>query len=473
VSLPAFVTPIGTLLLVCAMPLLCGAQVPALRADALQPLPPAVRTEVERAYESARARPDDPSAAGRLAMTLHAYDQLELASAVYDVARQLDPRSLAWAYLSGVVQAELGRHAAAAEAFELARRLDPEFLPVRLRLAESLMKGGELERSRDEYAALVKQFPELALAHYGLGQVLVGQGNSRAAVEHHRRAVDLMPRFGPAHYAAALAYRDLGLNQQARWHLAEYGKYGSRRPALADRFLDEVRSMKGTARDLIAEGANLGRAGRLDESIEAHRRALDMDATAAQAHVNLISLYGRTGEPEKAEEHYKAVLRLGANVADAHYNYGVLLAARGRHTEAAAAFRHAIEVNPFHAQAHNNLGGILAQEGRLDEALGHFQQAVANDPQHRAARFNLGRVLLAVRRHREAIDQLSQVLMPEDADTPRYMFTLAEAYHRAGDVEKARHYAEEARRRAETMGQTDLAARIASVLQQIGKVPQR
>jgi tetratricopeptide (TPR) repeat protein len=449
-------------------------QLPTLPEAALDGLPATIRAELERAYETARVRPRDAAGVGRLAMMLHAYDQLRLAEGCYRAARQLDPRSFSWAYLSGVVQAELGDNAAASAAFREALRIDRASLPARLRLAESLMRAGDLEASRAEYEALLRQFPELALAHHGLGHLLSVQGNRRAAVEHYRRAVELAPQFGPARYALALAYRDLGLDDSAQPHLAAYREHGNRRPALRDPLLEQVRSMKGTARDLIVEAARLGRAGRLDESIAMHQKALEADPAAAQAHVNLISLYGRTGRRDKAEEHYRAVLRLEANLADAHYNYGVLLASDRRPAEAAAAFRKALDVNPFHAQAHNNLGGILAQQGRLDEAAAHYRQAIANDPQHRAARFNFGRVLAASGRYPEAIEQLHRVLSPEDSadsDTPRYMYALADAYRRAGDLQKARQYAEDAQRRARQMGQAELAAAIEKELQRLAKVP--
>ena len=92
------------------------------------------------------------------------------------------------------------------------------------------------------------------------------------------------------------------------------------------------------------------------------KRALTADPSNAQAHANLISLYGRTHNWAKAEEHYKAVVELGVNVADAQYDYGVLLSMQERWDEAADAYRKALALNPLHAQAHNNLGQILERQ---------------------------------------------------------------------------------------------------------------
>ena len=76
---------------------------------------------------------------------------------------------------------------------------------------------------------------------------------------------------------------------------------------------------------LLQRGTKLADAGDLDGAIAAHEAALARDPSLAQAHANLIALYGRDENWAKAEEHYRAVVALGFNLADAHYDYGVLL----------------------------------------------------------------------------------------------------------------------------------------------------
>jgi tetratricopeptide (TPR) repeat protein len=446
------------------------SDVAVLPALAIEALPPPVRAGFERAYDDARTHPDDPSAVGRLGMMLQAYEQYQSADACYRVARALDPRSLSWAYLSGVVRAELGAHTEALAAFRQALDIDPGYLPARMRLADTLMRAGDLDASRSAYEALTRDFPELALAHYGLGRVSAATHNSAAAVEHYRRAVDAAPQFGAAHYALALAYRDLSSSNPARPHLEAYRQFGARRPALPDRLLEAVRAMRETARDLISEAARVGASGRLDDAIALHLKAIEADPAAAQAHVNLISLYGRIGRVDKATEHYRAALTLEGTRAEAHYNYGVLLAGRAD-TGAADAFRKALEINPFHAQAHNNLAALLARDGDLEAAAAHYRQAIASDPQHRTARLNLGRVLVAMGRPREAIEHLLKTLLPDDVDAPRCMFALSHAYFSAGDHVNARKYGRDALDRAERLGQEELARMIQRELQRFPPAP--
>jgi tetratricopeptide (TPR) repeat protein len=393
-------------------------------------------------------------------MALHAHEQFQSADAAYRRARQLDRESLAWTYLGGLVQARLGRFSDAAGSLRRALAIDPGYIAARVALADALMQDGELESSRAEYLALVRDYPELALAHYGCGRAAAMLGDITTALERFRTSVELVPEFGAAHYALALAYRDAGLQDRAAAHLAVYRRLGARRPVPPDPLMDRMNAFRSTARHLIVDGARLEDEGRIDESIALHLKALEADPTAVQAHVNLVSLYGRKNQVERAQRHYRAALEQQGDHAGAHYNWGVLLASERRLDEAADAFRRALEVNPFHPQAHNNLATLLAGQGRLADAATHYRQAIANDPGHRLARFNLGRVLVALERPREAAEQFERLLVPEDKDTPRFTYALASAWLAARDVAKARKYGEQALQAARRLGQAELAARI-------------
>ena len=388
---------------------------PPLPPLPLAGLPAGVRVELERAYAAAVAAPADATAVGHLAMLLHAHEQYASAQACYTRARQIDPKTLRWAYLAGVASADAGGHADATRAFRDALAIDSNYLPAWLRLADVLFRVGDLQASRAEYAAMLQQHPDLAAAHYGLGRVATLLADRPAAIEQYVRATRLSPPFGAAHYALALALRSAGRDSDAAAHFAEYRRWGPRHPAPQDPLLDEVRDLNGTARELLAEAARLGKAGRLDESIELNLKALAVDPAAAQAQVNLIGLFGRKGRPDLAERHYRSALELGTSVDEAHYNYGVLLASAGRLTEAAAAFERALNVNPFHAGAHSNLATVLTREGKLDLAASHYQQAISNNPAHARARINLARLLAATGRVADARERFAQALQRAEA----------------------------------------------------------
>ena len=433
---------------------------PGLDQDAVRALPSAVRSAVAGAYEAATAHPRSADAVGRVAMLLHAYEQHALARPYYERAAQLAPDATAWTYLGGVVQAELGEYEQAASSFRRTLASDPFYLPASVRLAETLLAAGDAESSRAAYERLLREVPELALARYGYGRALASLGDASGAMAQYEQAVRLTPEFGAARYVLALAYRDAGLPDRAQEQLEAHRRAGASRPPLADPLLDDVRALTGAARQLIAAATRAAGAGRSDEAIALHLQALDSDPTAAQAHVNLISLYGRAGRGADAERHYRTALQLGSHVADAHYNFGVFLASTGRTTEALTAFRQAVAADPFHVSAHNNLGALLAATGRADGAETHFRQALASDPRHTSARFSLARLLTDSGRPAEAIEHLQKLLQSEAGDPPRYTFALARAWMAAGDGMKALEYAESAHRDAVRLGQADLAVTI-------------
>lgn len=433
----------------------------------LDTLPTAMRERVAAAYQRAEANPASADASGSVAMLLHAYDQFEVAEAWYGQARQLDPVAFDWPYLMGVVQVELGRHKEAARSLREAVMKRSRDLPARLKLAEVLLARGEVDTSAALYDEILKEHPDAPQAHYGRGRVEAVRGTPAAALERFRRATELFPGFGAAYYALGLAYRDLGRGDEARSAFQAYEEHRMLAPPLDDPVLRRVRDLKTGALARLAEGVRLGKAGDVEGSIREHEAALAADPTLAQAHANLISLYGRLGRTDKAEEHYRAAIALAPGLGEAHYDYGVVLVQQRRPHEAGEAFRRALAINPNYAAAHNNLGNMLEAEGRAAEAESHYRAAIANDPTYRLARFNLGRVLVAQQKHAEAITEMEKTLQPEDAETPRYLYALAAAWVRAGDREKGLRYGREAQQKATALGQTELAATIARDLRRL------
>src|SRR5689334_17015510 len=123
---------------------------------------PQIRQRVLQAYREVEAKPKDPDANGRMGMLLHAFEQYESAELCYRRARILDPRRFQWAYYLGLVQAIDGKNSEAAATLRDGIRLDPGYLPARLKLAEVLLNSGRLDESRAVCEAMAKENRELA-----------------------------------------------------------------------------------------------------------------------------------------------------------------------------------------------------------------------------------------------------------------------------------------------------------------------
>jgi protein O-GlcNAc transferase len=450
---------ISGLLLSTWLALAAQAAPPPLPYLALDSYPAAAREAIARAHREAAARPRDAQAAGALGRVLHAWEQWDAAHQAYTRAQALAPQTFEWHYLDALVLDRRARASEAAAQLEAALAVSPNYLPAQVKLAESLLEAGNLDESQRRFSALTH--PDAApAAAFGLGRIAAAQGRHAAAVEHFQQAISLFPEFGAAHYALALSYRALGRRDEAQAALERHGRFGARWPAVADPVLAGVTTLRDDPGALLQRGIKLADAGDVDAAITAHEAALAMDPSLAQAHANLIALYGRTRNWTKAEEHYRAVVRLGVNVADAHYDYGVLLGLQEQWDPAADAYRNALALNPLHAQAHNNLGQILERHGKIDEAAAEYARAVERAPTLRIARFNLGRMLIGQGHNDRAIAELAKLTEPRDAEAPRYLFALSTAYVRAGRKTEGLRWATEARDLALTFGDTALAAAI-------------
>jgi tetratricopeptide (TPR) repeat protein len=451
-------------LLTCAVALTAAqAALPPLPHVALDSYPPPTRNAIAQPYKNAAAHPDDVEAVGALAKTLHAWEQWSAAHDAYVRAQALAPRTFDWQYLDGVVLDRLARHADAAARFEHAVRLEPGYLPARVKLAEALFEAGgpdAIDSSARLFTALLDQAASRPAAELGLGRIEAARGHHEAAIEHLQRAVALFPEWGAAYYALALSYRALGRRDEAERALERHRQYGPRWPALEDPALGAVAALRDDAQTRLAKGIKLAAMGDAAGAIAAHEAALAIDPSIAQAHANLISLYGTERNWAKAEEHYRAVVALGFNLGDAHYDYGVLLGMQERWAEAAAAYRQAIAVDPHHARAYNNLGLVLERLEDVAGAADAYRHAVESQPTFRLARFNLGRMLMAERRDEDAIAELQQLTDPRDEETPRYLFALATAHVRAGHKAEGVKWATDAAKLARELGQLDLAAAI-------------
>lgn len=141
------------------------------------------------------------------------------------------------------------------------------------------------------------------------------------------------------------------------------------RRALAERGDDEGMTADDwydSALDLEAVSA--------DEAIGAYRKALELDATHSDAHLNLGRLLHEAGRVDEAEAHYREAVEADPRSARAFYNLGVALEDRGLRPGAVAAYEAALRLDGDLAVAHFNLSRLFEAEGRKTEALSHLAE---------------------------------------------------------------------------------------------------
>src|SRR6266705_4554470 len=105
---------------------------------------------------------------------------------------------------------------------------------------------------------------------------------------------------------------------------------------------------------------------------DAYRRALELDAHHADAHVNLGRLLHEHGLVEEAERHYRQALRDNPDHATAAFNLGIALEDLDRPSDAIEAYRAALAVEPRLADAHYNVARLYERLGKKAAALRHL-----------------------------------------------------------------------------------------------------
>ena len=182
---------------------------------------------------------------------------------------------------------------------------------------------------------------------------------------------------------------------------------------------DAVRKGPQMARPYV----NLGKAfledpgDRLQESIDASRRALAIDTQLPRAHYNIGTAYLRRGQRELAMASFRRALEGNPGLMEAHVNLGVTLKELGRHREAQDSFRQALRLADY-AAVHHNLGSAFLAALQPDSAAVHFRAAIARDADRKVSYEGLAKSLRLGGRHRqEALEVLRQASVRWPRDT--------------------------------------------------------
>jgi tetratricopeptide (TPR) repeat protein len=110
----------------------------------------------------------------------------------------------------------------------------------------------------------------------------------------------------------------------------------------------------------------------LQDAEEAYLRAVELDPTHSDAHVNLGRLLHQQGRITAAAEHYRLALEHSSH-ATAAFNLGIALEDLGKQRSAIQAYRKAIELDPLLADAHYNLSALCQRTGDDLSAIRHLK----------------------------------------------------------------------------------------------------
>lgn len=250
--------------------------------------------------------------------------------------------------LLGQIDEKDGKFVAAANDYEAAAHLDPSEDNLFAWGCEMLLHR-TYEPAISIFQKAAEMYPKSPRVQIGLGLALYSRGIYDKAVKALLAAADLNPRDPRCYLFLSKAYNSSPL--QAEEVIEHFRRYAEWEPnnALAQYYYAvSLWKSKG------AEDSNVDPA-----SVEALlKKAIALDDSLADAHVQLGSLYADRHEYDKSIPEFRRALELNPNLPDAHYRLATDLVHTGRKEDAQKEFaiyqnlrtEHLAEVQKEHEQ---------------------------------------------------------------------------------------------------------------------------
>ena len=178
----------------------------------------------------------------------------------------------------------------------------------------------------------------------------------------------------------------------------------------------------------------LGRAGRLQEAVQALRANPAALAADARALGLLGTLCAMAGRLEDAVDAFRRSIALDPGQSVVHSDLGVALSQLGRHMEAAACFDRALALKPDNVAALNNRAGERLNLKQGEEALADADRVLVLKPTLPQAHRNRARALLLLGRPEEALESVAAAGDEANAETHGVRAAALEAVGRFAEA---------------------------------------
>jgi len=299
----------------------------------------------------------------------------------------------------------------------------PSYARPRNNLGNVLVRQGKTEAAIRQYREALRISPNYADAHNNLGFALASRKKFQDAIDHYTMALQFKPNYVSAHFNLGNALNEVGKKKAAIAHYLE-----------ALRLNADYAKAHSNLANLLAER------GETEAAITHYNKALRISPDYADAHNNLANLLAERGETEAAITHYNKALRISPDYADAHNNLGLALAGQKKFQDAIRCYREALRLNPEYAVAHYNLARALVHQGRIDEAVDHFEASLRIQPHSAEVHYNLGNTLMVGKgKSGKAVDHYLEALRinPGYADYAEVQNNLGAALAKQGNLTEA------------------------------------
>lgn len=173
------------------------------------------------------------------------------------------------------------------------------------------------------------------------------------------------------------------------------------------------------------------------KALQAAEKALEIDPQSAEALA--ATAYARNlvhPEAESNESLFRRAVALHPRHPGIRRWYGAFLRSHDRQQEALQQFDQARRLDPLSSIILLDLGWCHHQLGDYAKALEFYARVEQLDPRHAKAHYLHGLTLTAMGQYRRAIEALT-IAVPLSEDSPHYLYSLGDAYLKAGNPAEA------------------------------------
>jgi tetratricopeptide (TPR) repeat protein len=321
-----------------------------------------------------------------------------LAGPAREEARRRVAAALAGAYLNlGIMLAQTGQFAEAAEDLRRAAALDPESPRIQYSLGVARFNAGQFAAATEPLRRALAAAPGDAALRRMLALASLNAGG-------YKEAADLLASDPQRDADPALQYA-YGLS------LVRSG-----RAAEAHALFGRLLAQHGDSAELsVGIGEAFFQQDDYPSAVEALTRALRLKPDVAGASGTLGVLYLRQGKLPEAEAALRAELRSHPGDLRSRQHLAIVLELQDKAEEAIPLLRAVLEAQPDSAEALYLLGKMVLARGDAAEALAHLETAARLDPGSANVRYQLGRAYQKLGRTAEAEQQFEKFRQLKDA----------------------------------------------------------
>ena len=277
-----------------------------------------------------------------------------------------------------------------------------------LTLDQALIKGveahkaGKVQEADRYYTAILKAQPKHPDANHNMGVLAVGLGKVKEALPFFKTALDANPSIAQFWLSYIDALIKLNRVTDAKVVLDEAKSKGVKGDGFEQIAKRLVGLEKGLEVKVISSKSQESPKEQLQNLINLYtqgqfQKALSQGSELLKDFPNSINLYNiigasnkGLGKLEEAIEAYKKALSIKPDLAEAYYNMGNALKDQGKLDKAIEAYNKSLSLKPNYAEAYYNMGIALQDQGQLEEAIEAYNNALSLKPNHAEAYNNMG-----------------------------------------------------------------------------------